>query len=86
MVLFLLVQKTTSSFTQHLGKSPVAQIGSTVLWDRFELVYTPKHRKDGSIWQKLNFNVLIGQCLRRRIDDIQIVRKEMPALQLHRDA
>ncbi|MBT9165663.1 MAG: hypothetical protein DDT25_00317 [Chloroflexi bacterium] len=35
------------------------------LWDRFELVYTPKH---GS-WlnmAEIEFNVLTGQCLNRR--------------------
>lgn len=48
------------------------------LWDRFEFVYTPKH---GS-WlnmAKIELNVLMGQCLKRRIDDIGIVRKEARA-------
>ena len=39
------------------------------LWDRFEFVYTPKH---GS-WlnmAEIELNVLTGQCLKRRIDDI----------------
>lgn len=50
------------------------------LWDRFEFVYTPKH---GS-WlnmAEIELNVLIGQCLNRRIDDIEIVRKEVRAWQ-----
>ncbi len=46
--------------------------------DRFEFVYTPKH---GS-WlnmAEIKLNVLTGQCLNRRIDDIEIVRKEVTA-------
>jgi len=54
------------------------------LWDRFEFVYTPKH---GS-WlnmAEIELNVLIGQCLNRRIDDIGIVRKEVRAWQEFRN-
>ncbi len=50
------------------------------LWDRFEFVYTPKH---GS-WlnmAEIELNVLTGQCLDRRIDDIEVVRKEVRAWQ-----
>lgn len=50
------------------------------IWDRFEFVYTPKH---GS-WlnmAEIELNVLTGQCLDRRIDDIAIVRKEVQAWQ-----
>lgn len=50
------------------------------LWDRFEFVYTPKH---GS-WlnmAEIELNVLTGQCLGRRIDDIEVVRKEVRAWQ-----
>ena len=50
------------------------------LWDRFEFVYTPKH---GS-WlnmAEIELNVLTGQCLNRRIDDIEVVRKEVNAWQ-----
>ncbi len=50
------------------------------LWDRFEFVYTPKH---GS-WlnmAEIELNVLIGQCLNRRIDDIEVVRRESLAWQ-----
>ena len=46
--------------------------------DRFEFVYTPKH---GS-WlnmAEIELNVLTGQCLNRRIDDIAVVRKEVLA-------
>lgn len=48
------------------------------IWDRFEFVYTPKH---GS-WlnmAEIELNVLAGQCLKRRMDDIQFVRKEVHA-------
>jgi hypothetical protein len=48
------------------------------IWDRFEFVYTPKH---GS-WlnmAEIELNVLIMQCLNRRIDDIAVVRKEVMA-------
>lgn len=50
------------------------------LWDRFEFVYTPKH---GS-WlnmAEIELNVLTGQCLDRRIDDIEVVRQEVRAWQ-----
>ena len=54
------------------------------LWDRFEFVYTPKH---GS-WlnmAEIELNVLISQCLNRRIDDIEVVRKQTAAWQEHRN-
>jgi hypothetical protein len=49
-----------------------------VLWDRFEFIYTPKH---GS-WlnmAEIEFNVLIRQCLNRRIGDINEARAEVQA-------
>ena len=54
------------------------------LWDRFEFVYTPKH---GS-WlnmAEIELNVLIGQCLNRRIDSIDLIRREVAAWQVRRD-
>ena len=54
------------------------------LWDKFEFVYTPKH---GS-WlnmAEIELNVLTGQCLNRRIDNIGTVRKEVAAWQSHRN-
>jgi len=45
------------------------------LWDRFEFVYTPKH---GS-WlnmAEIELNVLNGQCLSRRIDNIEKMSTE----------
>ena len=54
------------------------------LWDQFEFVYTPKH---GS-WlnmAEIELNVLIGQCLDRRIDNIAEVKQETYAWQQHRN-
>ena len=50
------------------------------LWDKFEFVYTPKH---GS-WlnmAEIELNVLTGQCLNRRIDDVKVIIKETRAWQ-----
>ena len=54
------------------------------LWKRFEFVYTPKH---GS-WlnmAEIELNVLTGQCLDRRMDDIEFVRKEVLAWEKSRN-
>ncbi len=54
------------------------------LWDRFEFVYTPKH---GS-WlnmAEIELNVLNGQCLGCRIDNIEEVKREVSAWQEHRN-
>ena len=54
------------------------------LWDRFEFVYTPKH---GS-WlnmAEIELNVLTGQCLNRRIDNIEDVSKEATTWQEYRN-
>ena len=54
------------------------------LWDRFDFVYTPKH---GS-WlnmAEIELNVLIKQCLDRRIDNIATVKSEVAAWQNERD-
>jgi len=54
------------------------------LWDRFEFVYTPKH---GS-WlnmAEIELNVLIRQCLNRRIPDMGSVAAEVHAWQKHRN-
>ena len=45
------------------------------LWDRFEFVHTPKHGSWLNI-AEIELNVLWGQCLNRRINDIETVRKE----------
>lgn len=54
------------------------------LWDRFEFVYTPKH---GS-WlnmAEIELNVLMGQCLNRRIGTMEEVVKEARAWEEHRN-
>jgi ribosomal protein S13 len=54
------------------------------IWDRFELIYTPKH---GS-WlnmAEIELNVLMGQCLNRRIDNMVTMKKEVYAWQTHRN-
>ena len=54
------------------------------LCDKFEFVYTPKH---GS-WlnmAEIELNVLIGQCLNRRIDNIEDVKTETAAWQKFRN-
>ena len=54
------------------------------LWDRFDFIFTPKH---GS-WlnmAEIELNVLTGQCLNRRIDNIEDVRKETAAWQDYRN-
>lgn len=54
------------------------------LWDRFEFVYTPKH---GS-WlnmAEIELNVLMNQCLSRRIDNVDEVRRETQTWQKHRN-
>lgn len=54
------------------------------LLDRFEFVYTPKH---GS-WlnmAEIELNVLMNQCLNRRISCVEILKKEVKAWQEHRN-
>jgi transposase len=54
------------------------------IWDRFEFVFTPRH---GS-WlnmAEIELNVLNGQCLNRRIDNIETVITEVEAWQNHRN-
>jgi hypothetical protein len=54
------------------------------LWNRFEFVYTPKH---GS-WlnmAEIELNVLIKQCLNRRIDTMAEMQAEVEAWQARRN-
>jgi hypothetical protein len=54
------------------------------IWDRFEFVYTPRH---GS-WlnmAEIELNVLMGQCLNRRISNIKTIREEVKAWENHRN-
>lgn len=54
------------------------------LWNRFEFAYTPKHGSWLNI-AEIELNVIHGQCLNRRIDDIEIVKTEILAWQEHRN-
>ena len=54
------------------------------IWDRFEFIYTPKH---GS-WlnmAEIELNVLMGQCLNRRIDKIETMTQEVNAWEQDRN-
>ena len=54
------------------------------LWNRFEFVYTPKH---GS-WlnmAEIELSVLTGQCLDRRIENIEVIRQEVQAWEQSRN-
>ena len=54
------------------------------LWERFEFVYTPKH---GS-WlnmAEIELNVLIRQCLSRRLENIELMTREARAWQTQRN-
>lgn len=54
------------------------------LWERFEFIYTPKH---GS-WlnmAEIELNVLIRQCLARRMESMEVMRGEVNAWQIQRN-
>jgi hypothetical protein len=52
--------------------------------DRFEFVYTPKHASWLNM-AEIELNVLMGQCLSRRIDNMDEIKKEVNAWQKHRN-
>jgi hypothetical protein len=55
------------------------------IWDRFEFIYT--HPKHGS-WlnmAEIELNVLMGQCLNRRIDNMKTMKQEVNAWKEHRN-
>lgn len=54
------------------------------LWDRFEFVYTPKHGSWLNV-AEIELNVLIGQCLSRRLESIDVLRREVESWQSRRD-
>ncbi|QYZ79830.1 IS630 family transposase [Methanofollis formosanus] len=54
------------------------------LWDRFEFVYTPKHGSWLNI-AEIELRVLYGQCLNRRIKDINRLRTEVKAWEEYRN-
>jgi DDE superfamily endonuclease len=54
------------------------------IWDRFEFIYTPKH---GS-WlnmAEIELHVLMGQCLKRRIDNMETMQYEVSEWQKDRN-
>ena len=61
---------------------PPAQ--AKALWDRFEFIYTPKHGSWLNV-AEIELNVMIRQCLSRRIASIEELRSEVDAWQAHRD-
>lgn len=54
------------------------------LWDRFEFIYTPKHGSWLNV-AEIELNVLISQCLDRRIGNMEELREEVAARQARRD-
>lgn len=54
------------------------------LWDRFEFVYTPKHGSWLNV-AEIELNVLISQCLDRRIGNLKKLCREVAAWQACRD-
>lgn len=54
------------------------------IWDRFEFVYTPKHGSWLNI-AEIELKVLHSQCLSRRIDNIEEIRRQVMAWQEHRN-
>jgi hypothetical protein len=61
--------------------SPVV---AKALWDRFAFVYTPKHGSWLNI-AEIEMNVLIRQCLNRRIDTLDQMRTTTQAWETQRD-
>jgi len=59
------------------------------IWDRFEFVHTPKHGSwlntayfvHSTSMAEIELNVLMGQCLSRRIPEIDIIKNEVKAWQ-----
>ena len=54
------------------------------IWDRFEFIYTPKHASWLNM-AEIELNVLMSQCLSRRIDNMNEIKKEVNAWQNHRN-
>ncbi len=55
------------------------------LRDRFEFVYTPKHGSWLNV-AEIELRVLFGQCLNRRIDNVETVQREVRAWQHDRNS
>lgn len=54
------------------------------LMEKVEFVYTPKHGSWLNV-AEIELNVLSGQCLKRRIGDIETMRKEVAAWEAYRN-
>ena len=54
------------------------------LWDRFEFVYTPKHGSWLNV-AEIELNVMIRQCLNRRMGSVEEIQSEVTAWQNRRD-
>lgn len=54
------------------------------LWDRFEFIYTPKHGSWLNV-AEIELNVMISQCLDRRIGSMEKLCAEVAAWQSRRD-
>lgn len=79
----LVMDNLNTHFTGSLYEIYKPEEAKKIL-DRFEFIYTPKH---GS-WlnmAEIELNVLQNQCLNRRIDNIETVRKEVKAWQENRN-
>ena len=59
-------------------------VQAKALWDRFEFIHTPRHGSWLNV-AEVELNVLIRQCLNRRIDSIDVMRDEVAAWQASRD-
>lgn len=79
-----LVRDNLNTHTAGALYETFAPTAAKALWDRFEFVYTPKH---GS-WlnmAEIELNVLIHQCLDRRIDNLNSMRTEVAAWEKQRN-
>lgn len=52
------------------------------IWDRFEFIYTPKHGNWLNM-AEIELNVLMGQCLNRRNDNMKEMKEQTSAWQQH---
>ncbi len=79
-----LVMDNLNTHTPGALYETLAPAAAKALWNRFEFVYTPKH---GS-WlnmAEIELNVLIKQCLNRRIDNLNEMHTEVAAWQHRRN-
>jgi hypothetical protein len=54
------------------------------IWDKFEFVYTPKHESWLNM-AEIELRVLMGQCRKRRIADMETIAREAKAWQESRN-